>query len=79
MINYKKRRSSSVKKTEINIFFNRKFRENGGGGLFRTDFDKIACDNLIQNYAFKSAFPQGLLQEYRPNPFLTELKNPLKF
>ena len=66
--------------TEINIFIlNREFREKTGGGLFRTEFDKIACDNLIQKYAFKSAFPKVYFKSIVLTPFLTELKNPLKF
>ena len=81
MINYKKRRSSIVRNTEVNIFIlKREFREKkGGGGGFRTEFDKIACDNLIQNYAFKSDFTKVYFKSIVLTPFLTELKNPLKF
>ena len=52
----------------------------GEGRLLRTDFDKIACDKLNQNYAFKNAFPEVFFKrQYRPKPFLAELKNLLKF
>ena len=47
--------------------------------MFRTDFDKIACDNLIPNYAFKSAFPNVYFKSIVKTPFLAELKNPLTF
>ena len=51
--------------------------KTGGGG---TDFDKITCANLIQNYAFKSVSPKFTLKVSSQPLFLgqSKLKNPLK-
>ena len=49
-----------------------------GGVLFRTDFDKIACDNLIKNYAFESAFPKDYFKNIVITPFFGRVEESTK-
>ena len=39
-------------------------------GVFWINFNKITCDNLVQNYAFKSAFPKAYFKSIVLTPFL---------